>query len=335
MSARRPSNTVSLSQERRENQPAERPSEASNTVLLADYDVVCTGGVFLDLTFLGLDRVPRPGEELYAPDLAFSAGGAANTAVGATRLGLRAALVWPLGRDVVGRFVRELLAAEGVDWLGHEVDRTPVTAIAPVDGDRAMFTFRPPAEPAGDELATVSARAVVANVGRKTHVPAGARVYATVGYPESERLAGTFPALDGVRALLLNEPEALRLSGEADVEAAAAALGRRCGPTVAVTLGPRGALEWQDGSIIRADAPAVEVRDATGAGDLFTAAYVWGDLAGLERESRLRLAALYAGLSVSRPTGAGGAPSLDEFDEEARARGLPPVPRPPATKETR
>ena len=299
-----------------------------------EYDVVCTGPVFLDMTFLGLERLTAAGEELFARDLALSVGGAAITAVGVARLGLRAALVWPLGRDFVGRLVRELLASERVDWLGHEVERTPVTVIMPIDGDRAMTTFQPSALPTGDELAAVSARAVVGGIDRNPHAPPDALVYAQTGYVESERLAGALPSLNGARALLVNEPEALRLSGERDAEAAAAALGRSA-HTVVVTLGPRGALEWQGGSIVRAEAPAVAVRDPTGAGDLFTAAYVWGDLAGFDRQTRIELAALYAGLSVRAPTGAGAAPSLDELDREARARGLPPVPRLPATKERR
>jgi sugar/nucleoside kinase (ribokinase family) len=88
--------------------------------------------------------------------------------------------------------------------------------------------------------------------------------------------------------------------------------------------------------VIHAAAPAVEVRDTTGAGDLFVAAYVWADLAGVDdREARLALATLYASLSCTKATGAGAAATLADLDREARRLGLPPVPRPSATKETR
>src|SRR5947209_14502212 len=73
------------------------------------YDVACAGAVYLDLTFAGLDRVPRPGEERWAHELLLSPGGMANTAVGLNRLGLKTAIVSPLGRDMAGQYLRALL----------------------------------------------------------------------------------------------------------------------------------------------------------------------------------------------------------------------------------
>ena len=55
-------------------------------------DVVCAGPVFLDLTFEGLAELPQPGTEHFARELHESPGGAAITAIGLTRLGLRAAI---------------------------------------------------------------------------------------------------------------------------------------------------------------------------------------------------------------------------------------------------
>ena len=52
---------------------------------------------FLDLTFVGLETLPAPGEERFAGELLRSPGGGAITAVAAARLGLQTALVAPLG----------------------------------------------------------------------------------------------------------------------------------------------------------------------------------------------------------------------------------------------
>ena len=66
---------------------------------------------------------------------------------------------------------------------------------------------------------------------------------------------------------------------------------------------------------------AVEAVDTTGAGDLFTAAYVWADRLGAPLEERLRWAALYASLSVRVPTALAGAASRAMLVEAGAARG--------------
>ena len=302
---------------------------------MSAYDVVCVGQPFLDLTFVGLERLPRPGEELFAEELAHTPGGAAITAVGAARLGLRTALLWPRGSDLAGDYLRAALDAEGVDWIGPASPRAAVTVIVPMDGDRAMATFQPAEEPDDAALAALDAHAVVVGVGRSAVAPAGTRVYAVGGYPESERHDVDTLRLEGCRALLVNEDEALRLTGADDAESAAVALVATGAEAIIVTLGHRGAVEWADGTLVHAPAPEVDAVDTTGAGDLFTAAYVFADLAGVSRADRLAHAGLYAGLSVRTATGVGGAPTLREFEEEARVRGLPAVHRPVAMEEKR
>ena len=64
---------------------------------------------------------------------------------------------------------------------------------------------------------------------------------------------------------------------------------------------------------MRVEAPVVDVVDANGAGDLFTAAYVWADLRGDPPRECLRLAAAYASNSVSRATTRAGALGLQQF----------------------
>jgi sugar/nucleoside kinase (ribokinase family) len=66
--------------------------------------------------------------------------------------------------------------------------------------------------------------------------------------------------------------------------------------------------------------------DITGAGDLFVAAWAWGDSAGLGVDDALQWATLYAALSGRVPTGAGGAMRLDGFLAEGERRGLPMPP---------
>jgi ribokinase len=270
-------------------------------------DVICADPAFLDLTFAGLPCLPPAGGELFAHDLHVGAGGAAITAIGLARLGLRVALATPLGSDLPGRTLRELLEAEGVACAAGETARTPVTVVLPFAGDRAMVSYAPPPEVDRVTLDAVGARAVVIALDRVDLVAGAPLIYAVLADPQAARLAGELPReLARARAVLANRSEAERLTGKPNPEEAALALAEVV-QTAVVTCGPDGAVAASDGAVHTAPAPTVEVVDTTGAGDLFTAAYVWGDLEGLPLEERLRRAVVYASRSVGTHATTAGA----------------------------
>jgi ribokinase len=284
-------------------------SEPSKSV-----DVACTGAVFLDLTFEGLGELPAPGTERFARDLHESPGGAAITAVGLARLGLRTAVLAPLGRDVAGQTLRRLLEREGVLCAGPESERTPVTIVVPLEGDRAMISYEPFARARPEALVRLRPRAVVAGLAQLGETPDDAVLYAMIGHPEAERHAHALPPeLGRARAVFANRGEAELLTGGRTPEAAALALAELA-ETAVVSCGADGAVAACDGEIVAAPAPTVDARDTTGAGDLLAAAYVWGDLQGLPLAERLRRAVVYAALSVRTATGAGSAATLDELE---------------------
>jgi sugar/nucleoside kinase (ribokinase family) len=156
-------------------------------------------------------------------------------------------------------------------------------------------------------------------------VPPGARGYATCGDDDARAFAGHPPSdLGQARALFVNRREALVITGEDTPEAAAERLGGDV-EIVIVTLGPEGALALVGGELIRAPGFEMKAVDTTGAGDLLCAAFVWADLAGADVEVALRWAVLYGSLSVTVPTGAAGAVTLDRLLAEGSTRGLPPL----------
>ena len=114
------------------------------------------------------------------------------------------------------------------------------------------------------------------------------------------------------------------MTGRHDPVESASVLARH-GPTAVVTVGEGGAVAVDGDGIVMVPAPQVEVVDATGAGDLFVAAYVWADLRGAGIEDRLRWATLYASLSVRAPTAFAGAVGLEELSREGWSRGLSPL----------
>jgi ribokinase len=108
-----------------------------------------------------------------------------------------------------------------------------------------------------------------------------------------------------------------------DVEAAAQDLASRAGSAV-LTLGDQGAIGVRGGEVIRVPAIEVEAIDATGAGDLFVAAWVWAVSRRLALRPALEWACLAAALSVSAPTALEGAVHLDDLLEEGCRRELTP-----------
>lgn len=278
-------------------------------------DVACVGDPFLDLIFLGLPGMPVLGEETLAARLKVVPGGMANVAFALRRLGLDAVICAPRGQDPAGRFLAELIAEAGVPWVGRDGEATPVTVALPVEGDRALVSVMP--EPTVDAgmLRQLTMRAVVVDLPSVPLLPAVPRAYAVVGDPEVAMLAGRLPErLDGVHALILNRREAMGLTGQADVRAAARLLAS-LGPTVVVTLGAGGAMAVEpDGRTVDITAPVADVADATGAGDLFVSAYIWADLGGHELEERLGLATRYASLSLERATDRLKGITLGEFE---------------------
>ena len=280
-------------------------------------DVVCAGAPFLDITFTGFERMPALGEERMAEAIDYTPGGLANVALGLTRLGLRAAVWSPVGDDLSGRLLAGLLADQGIDWVGPPAASTAVSAIMPLDGDRAFLTVCPVFEIDTAAVAAFDPRAVVIDLPEVGRAPAGVDVHAVTGDVDSQRMAGRLPeALAGVRSLLVNESEARHLTGLDDPEAAARELAEH-GPTVVVTLGAAGAVCAGEHGLVRAQAPVVDAVDTNGAGDLFTAAWVWADLAGVPPPQRLHLAVAYASLSVRVSTTRDGALPLDAFRREA------------------
>ena len=285
-------------------------------------ELACGEPAFLDLTFAGLEALPARGEERHAHDLLRSPGGGAITAIGAARLGLSTALVSPIGGDAEGDFLRAALAAEGVRWAGRTVARSAVTAVLPAEGERTMATFDPGDEVTAAELAAVAPAAIVLSLPRLPLAPAGAALYATVGDADAREGAASAPELEDARALIVNEREAELLTGGDDAETAARRLAERT-PCAVVTVGAAGALAVAGGALVRAPGhPSIVAVDTTGAGDLFTAAYVWADRLGAPLEERLAWAVLYAALSVRVPTAVAGAVTRSALAEAGAQHGL-------------
>jgi ribokinase len=291
-------------------------------------DLVVATPSFLDMTVVGLEALPALGEERFAGDLLRSPGGGAITAVAATRLGLRTALVAPLGDDLAGEFVRDELEHEGVHVAGQRAPRTPQTLVLPFGDDRAMVTVDPGVRARASDVAALEPRAVAATLEQLHIIPEGARGYATCGDDDARAFARRLPReLARTRALFLDRTNATALTGEDRLEDAAARLAQDV-ETVVVVHGAHGTLTYQHGS--RVEAPDFDTGaavDTTGDRDLMCAAFAWADLAGADARTALAWACLYGQLAMTVPTATGGAVTEERLLTEGAARGLVPPPR--------
>ena len=269
-------------------------------------DVACGELAFVDLTFAGLDGASRAGggAPLAGPP---AVGRRERHHRRRRRAGSasRPRVVSPIGADAGRRLparragLRERASGRAAGW---RAPRSP-----PCCPPTASGRWRPstPASRSRPPSSRPSSRAPWSSRCRASDlVPPGATVYATAGDAEARADVDTPFDLAGVRALIVNEREALLITGEPDAEHAARALAAAGAVRRRHARSARRARRDGGRARARARRSTVEAVDTTGAGDLFTAAYVWADRLGAPLEERLRWAALYAALSVRVADGA-------------------------------
>jgi ribokinase len=254
---------------------------------MPEAEVVVVGSLNHDVTVVA-DRRPDGGETVLGHSVATASGGkGANQAVAAARAGARVAMVGCVGADPAGEALLAGLEASEVETAGVRTlsDTSSGTALIVVDATGENSIVVVPGANARLSAADVD-RALVGEDAR-AHCP-GPLVLAQLEVPEeavvaAARAAGRFvlnaspvrplPAalLAEADPLIVNAGEAAAITGADDADpaalaAAALALGVR---SIVVTLGARGACwttpEWS----IERPAPAVDVVDTTGAGDVF------------------------------------------------------------------
>ncbi len=307
--------------------------------------VVVVGSTNMDVA-IRVDRLPRPGETVAGSAVALVPGGkGANQAVAARRLGADTMMIGAVGTDGFGAALRDFLRAEAVDVSGLAVFDAPTgTAVTMVDGaGENVIAVVPGANAAVwasglDRLGLTADDVVLLQNEIPTRV--NADVLARARAAGARTILNAAPSrptppdlLGAVDVLLVNEHELADL-----VPAAAAALGRGAGETVAtvrglladgagptenivVTLGPAGVCARVDGAVLTLAARHVPVVDTTGAGDCFCGALGAGLAAGLPAATALFHASLAASLAVQR-FGAGPAmPTRAELDELLAGRG--------------
>jgi sugar/nucleoside kinase (ribokinase family) len=295
-------------------------------------ELLTAGEAFEDLIFIGLERLPRPGEEIKTSAfLQTIGGGAVITAVAAARLGLRTRVLSGLSAAAVSR-----LRAEGVSVANLKKPDEPhaITAALSTSSNRTFVTFNG----INDALEARLARAVPreraahlhfafypGNCRRWTRIVAACRRRGMTtswdfGWNEGLVDDRVFPALlNAVDYVFFNEQEALLYAGARNLEAALG-IWRRHARAIIVKLGPQGSRWLSPGRDLAEPARRVKVVDTTGAGDAFNGGFLYALLRGFPPRACLQAGNLAGALSTRAAGGLDALPRTADLPAFLRRR---------------
>jgi sugar/nucleoside kinase (ribokinase family) len=252
-------------------------------------------------------------------------GGAANTAVDLTRLGVSASICARVGDDILGRFATETMVADGVNVRALKVDpnhATSQTLIVNVRGEDRRFIHSLGANrefsPADiDGVLDPSLR--VLHIGYFLILPeldaeglaerfararrSGTKTLLDVATPGPgdylEPLRTVLPHTD---VFVPNTDEAALILGERDPVRQALIFHNMGARRVVVTRGERGVVSVSDEQRLEVPAYPVDFVDGSGGGDAFNAGYIVGLLEERTELDCLKLASA-VGASCVRAVG--------------------------------
>lgn len=248
--------------------------------------LLCAGESFEDLIFVGLERLPGPGEEVRTDRFtATIGGGAVITAVTAARLGMRAGVLSALGPAAVARLKKERV---GVRNLLRAGEPHAISAALSTTDDRSFVTFNG----TNAKLEGRLARAVPGVAASHVHLcfyPHDCFHWARIvsrlrsrgittswDFGWNEPLTndrGLTDLIDALDFVFVNELEARLYTGEPELSAALDHWRFRKA-IVIVKQGPEGSRWLTPTGDIAVRAPRVKVVDTTGAGDAFNAGFL-------------------------------------------------------------
>ena len=288
-------------------------------------EVVVLGSANLDVV-LQVEAIPAPGETVLATGRIGHPGGKGlNQAVAAARSGARTAFVGALGSEddaeqlvsalrdarIDTSAVRRVTGPSGAAFV--VVQASGENAIVVDPGANASLTSLDAAGRAvvGDcRLILAQLEIPLAVVMEAAHVARANGATFVLNAAPAQPLPPELLAL--VDVLVVNEHEAMALTGATDPAAAIQALADPARDVV-VTLGARGAVHVdRDGTSTLTAAPPVRAADTTGAGDAFVGALGAALAAGAPFPEAVRRAVTAGSLAVEVP---GGVPSMPTYEK--------------------
>jgi sulfofructose kinase len=297
------------------------------------WDIIGIGESSIDEVFR-LPGVLGPNVKLPVSSKHIRYGGqVATTLATCASFGLSAALLGTIGDDDEVDGLRKALDDRGVDTtllIRRPVrHRRATVLISDETGDRAVLWERDARLALSpDEIP----RAMIEGA-RLLHVDdvdveaalVAARIACQAGIPVTSDIdqitARTGELIAAVTVPIFAEHVPRALTGDTDLERALRSLRKTHSGMLCVTLGAHGSMLLDGDQLYRVPAPSVRAVDATGAGDVFRGAFIYGLLRGDTPVDILRLANAAAALSCTREGALDSVPTRREVEELLQGKG--------------
>ena len=277
------------------------------------YDVLCLGITCCDLTFAGLNVLPELGKEYACKEFYIKPGGAANTPVALTKLGVKTLYASIIGKDHLGNIIFTYLQNTGLDMsavLHSDEYHTNVTAVFPIGDERAFASYFPEYD---NRILIESlkknipfCRHVHAYVDDCINIPIidivkenNKSLSVDMGFNEKIRIIDIENVLRNCEIFFANEMEANGLTEKTDVYEALEEI-MKYAKTAVIKRGSKGSIMMTGGELYKI--PPIEkvcVKDTTGAGDLYSAGFIYGIIKGWDMHKSALFASASSTLGVT------------------------------------
>lgn len=298
------------------------------------YDFKTFAQMNLDCIFQGFDRLPAPGEEVFAKHFTLQLGGGPMVApIVLNQLGCKVELGTFLGEGDVTDICVKLMEKKGFrsyrSFPSPCADPVVVTAVFTTEKDRGFLAHNEqvyesclPEDMVFDYLK--DAKVTFAPVGhpevaRQLH-EAGVKIVYDNGWSDDLCIDKVKDLLPYVDFYTPNDKEAKKIAGTEDLETALRFLARYTANPV-ITMGKGGCAFLKDGemTVIPAESDFVAV-DTTGAGDNFLTGVVYGLIHDYPLEDCLGLGNLFAGKSTTGVGCFGASVTQEDIEQFLRGR---------------
>ncbi len=291
-------------------------------------DLICAGLTTLDILVRPVDALPDAQQPTLVEEIALApAGTASGTAMVAATLGLEAAVISAVGKDVNGDITLSLLEKTGVDCTHiARLDELPTsTSVLTIrsDGERPVFHML-----GASILTSLSTQAVEAakqsrffhfggvgfpNLSTAEAIAAIADIRASGTFTSCDIIAPQPETLDVLRPLLRNidcfmpsEAEVHVLLGETSPEDALKTFVGMGARACIIKRGDKGSIGFYENEIVEVPAKKITPVDTTSCGDSYCAGFIDGLSRGLSFREAMT-AATETAAQVAQGTGTLGA----------------------------